>query len=196
MSFTIKVQDFDFLSPRSKENFYFRWGQAFCLQRQHVLTCDIIVHLFPWPPRGQPTFTTQCDCQHSFPGLTRGAPHNQRRRHWAMSLGTAGWASMADPTLCTSAPGCLAAAPWPLRTPGPESAKRVLSRLLPRWLDPFVPQQSYRGELFRCTFTSRTECDICNVKSAHLCGFIQIKHSLGGEEWAWNVLSWGPGRNA
>lgn len=95
---------------KSNQTFYLKWSTvdrpSLTLWRQHVLTCDIIVQLSPWPPRGQPAFTTQCDCQHSFPSLTRGAPHNQHRHHWAMSLGTAGWASMAAPTLSTSAPGC------------------------------------------------------------------------------------------
>lgn len=38
----------------------------------------------------QHAFSAQCDCQHSFPGLTRGAAHNRRRRHRAVVIRN-GW---------------------------------------------------------------------------------------------------------
>lgn len=121
-------------TQRSKDNLTFRevlWTGLLSFWRQHVLTCDIIVQLFPWTPTGQPAFTAQCDCQHSFPGLTRGVPHNRRRRHWAMSLATAGWASMADQTLSHRRLAEL----WPLWTYSLESttgSTQAISTAIPQ----------------------------------------------------------------
>lgn len=62
------------------------------LWRQHMLTCDIIVQLFTRPCWVQHASSAQCDCQHSFPGLTRGAAHNHQCRHQAVVIRN-GWMS-------------------------------------------------------------------------------------------------------
>ncbi len=176
-----------FSTEKALNTFHFKWislcGLLLTLWRQHALTCDIILQLFPWPPRGQPAFTTQCDCQHSFHGLTRGAPHNQRRRQWTMSLGTAGWASMADPVLSTSAPGCCCCcccccccAVTSVNTRSTTCSQLQAS---------FALQQRC-GQLCHCTFTS--QATKCGVKYVMWRGLHYADEGDGGETWVWHCI--------
>lgn len=93
--------------------------------------CDIIVQLFAWPRWVQHAFSTQCDCQNSFPGLTRGA-HNHWRRHRAVVIRN-GWMNFygrhQSKRFCARLMHCDL---WDHQCPGPTSVSSFTFIVLPQ----------------------------------------------------------------